>query len=286
MDAAIEIADQFLPEKKLIVYTEGYHRKKQNYFATSTGELEQVPLAILIDEFSASASEILAGALQDNDRCITVGRRTFGKGLVQEQIPLPDGSALRLTVARYHTPTGRCIQKPYTADYEKYYADFYKQFMTDEEYQDSMNFADTLRFTTPGGKVVYGGGGIMPDIYISAKSEFSSRYYKSLLANSIIANFAFDYADAHRKEMNAFKNAGNFIKNFQVGAGILAELVAYAAKNGLERDPEEYKVSEELIRSELKAQIGRVIYNDAAFYPVYLPQDKSFQKALEALKKK
>ncbi len=284
MDAAISIADEFLPDKKLIVYTEGYHKKKQNFFASSEGRLEQTKLVILIDEFSASASEILAGAIQDNDRGLIVGRRTFGKGLVQEQIQLPDQSAVRLTVARYHTPTGRCIQKPYTADYEKYYADFYKQFLSDEEYQDSLNFVDTTRFITAGGKVVYGGGGIMPDFYVSAKSEFSSQYYKALLYKGSIIDFAFDYADRNRSRLLAYKNAATFLQQFQVSSALLEELVAYAEKGGVKRNPTDLRSSETLIKSELKAQIGRVIFNDAAFYPEILPNDKMFLKGLEVLK--
>jgi carboxyl-terminal processing protease len=283
MDAAIEIADQFLSDQKLIVYTEGYHKKKENYFATSEGDLENTKLVILIDEFSASASEILAGAIQDNDRGSIIGRRSFGKGLVQEQIQLPDQSAIRLTIARYHTPTGRCIQKPYTADVEKYYADFYKQFLSDEEYQDSMNFVDTLRFTTPGGKVVYGGGGIMPDYYVSAKSEYSSQYYKILLSKGVINNFAFDYADRHRQSLAVYKNAEGFVRNFQVSSSLFEELIVFAEKNNVKRNAEDIRTSENVIKTELKAQIGRVIYDDPAFYPLILPDDKIFQKAIEVL---
>lgn len=285
MDAAISIADEFLPNQKLIVYTEGYHRKKQNFFATGDGRLEQTGLVILIDEFSASASEILAGAIQDNDRGTIVGRRSFGKGLVQEQIQLPDQSAIRLTVARYHTPTGRCIQKPYTDDYEQYYMDFYKQFLTDEEYQDSLNFVDTTRYTTAGGKVVYGGGGIMPDHYVSAKSEFTSQYYKSLLIKGTVIEFAFDYADRNRARLLAYKDATGFLKQFQVSAALLEELVIYAEKkSGIKRNVAEIRASERVIKAELKAQIGRVIYNDAAYYPEILPTDKTFLKGLELLK--
>lgn len=284
MDAAIAIADEFLPDKKLIVYMEGYHRKKQSFYATGEGSLEKTPVVVLIDEFSASASEILAGALQDNDRGIIVGRRTFGKGLVQEQIQLPDHSAIRLTVARYHTPTGRCIQKPYTADYEKYFADFYKQFLTDEEYQDSLNFVDTTRYITQGGKVVYGGGGIMPDVYVSAKSEFSSDYYKSLLFKGTINDFAFDYADRNRLALSAYKNADGFLKGFQVTPQLFEELISYAEKNGIKRNAAEIRTSQNLIQSDLKAQIGRVIFNDDAFYPEVLPLDKVFRKGLESFK--
>jgi carboxyl-terminal processing protease len=260
MDAAIEIADQFLGDKKLIVYTEGYHRKKQEYLATSAGELEGFPVVVMIDEFSASASEILAGALQDQDAGIIVGRRSFGKGLVQEQIMMPDGSALRLTVARYHTPTGRCIQKPYTEDFEKYYADFYKQFMSDEDYQDSMNFADTTAYTTPSGRIVYGGGGIMPDVYVSARSTASSDYYKKLRSQGIISNFAFDYADKRRKALAAFKDAAGFVRGFVVTQDLLRQLTAYAQKNNIPPDPAGLSASEALIKAELKASIGQVIF--------------------------
>ena len=285
MDAAINIADEFLADKKLIVYLEGYHRKKQRFFAICQGDLESTLVVVLIDEFSASASEILAGALQDNDRATIIGRRSFGKGLVQEQIQLPDQSAIRLTVARYHTPTGRCIQKPYTEDVEKYYADFYKQFMTDEEYQDSLNFVDTTRYLTPGGKVVYGGGGIMPDQYVSAQSEFVSNYYKTLLYNGCFIDFAFDYADRNRTRLRAYGNAENFIRNFRVSPALMEEFVAFAEKAGVKRNPGAMALSVQAIQTELKGQIGRVIFNDDAYYPVIIPNDKMMQKALGTLKK-
>jgi carboxyl-terminal processing protease len=279
MDAAISMADEFLPDKKLIVYTEGYHRKKQSFYATGDGRLENTKLVILIDEFSASASEILAGAIQDNDRGLIVGKRSFGKGLVQEQIQLPDKSAIRLTVARYHTPTGRCIQKPYTDDYEKYYADFYKQFLMDEEYQDSLNFADTSkRYLTPGGKVVYGGGGIMPDYYVYTKTEFSSEYYKSILYKGIFIDFGFDYADRNRLSLLKYGDAETFIRDYSPDASALEQLYAYAEKQGIRRIPEDIRKSEVLIRAELKGQIGRVLFGDAAYYPVVLPLDPTFVK--------
>ena len=283
LESAVEIADEFLAGEELIVYTKGYHRKQQSHYSNKGGTLKDVKLAVLIDEFSASAAEILAGALQDNDRAIIVGRRSFGKGLVQEQELLPDGSAIRLTVARYYTPTGRCIQKPYTSDVEKYYLDFYKQFMSEEEYQDSVNFADTTRYKTPKGKVVYGGGGIMPDDYVSAKTEYSTDYYKSLLSKGTFQNFAFDYVDRHRAELMKFGSAEAFIRGFQLSPALMEEFFDYAQRSGVPRNEAQYKISEKIIRAELKGQIGRLVYNDAAFFPIVLPEDKVFQKALEKL---
>jgi carboxyl-terminal processing protease len=284
LESAVEIADEFLGGEELIVYTKGYHRRQQSHYSGKGGTLKDVKLAVLIDEFSASAAEILAGALQDNDRAVIVGRRSFGKGLVQEQELLPDGSALRLTVARYYTPTGRCIQKPYTDDVDQYYMDFYKQFMTEEEYQDSVNFSDTTRYTTPQGKIVYGGGGIMPDEYVSAKSEFSTDYYKSLLSKGAFQNYAFDYVDRHRAALSKYGSASAFLSDFQLTPVILEEFLVFAQNAGVPRNESQFKTSEKIIRAELKGQIGRLVYDEAAFFPIVLPEDKVYQKALEKLK--
>ncbi|MEI6123585.1 MAG: S41 family peptidase [Bacteroidota bacterium] len=287
LDAAISIADEFLPDKKLIVYTEGSHRTKKSYYATADGQFEDKDLVILIDEFTASASEIVSGAIQDNDRGMIIGRRSFGKGLVQEQIQLGDGSAIRLTVARYHTPTGRCIQKPYTSDYEKYYMDFYKSLMEeDAEAADSLNLSDTIKYKTPKGKTVYGGGGIMPDVYVPFKSEFISDYYRKILNKGLIYDFGFDYADKNRLVMKSYGSASKYISQFVVTPTILNEFVAYAEKNGVKRDEAGLKAAETTLKALLKGTIGRNIFDDAAFYPAILPTDKVFQKALEVFSAK
>jgi carboxyl-terminal processing protease len=286
LDAAINLADEFLSDKKLIVYTEGTHRSKKDYYAKRNGLFEQDEMVVLIDEFSASASEIVSGAIQDNDRGLIIGRRSFGKGLVQEQINLADGSAVRLTVARYHTPTGRCIQKPYNGNIEEYYMEFYQRLMEeDAEIIDSLNFSDTIKYETPMGKVVYGGGGIMPDIYVPNKSEFLSPYYRKLLNKNLINEFGFEYADKNRIRLNAFGSAKNFLAYFTITPAIFSEFIAYAESKGVARDEEGSKLAEKTLQSQLKGAIGRNIYDDAAFYPVVLSVDKIFEKAINVLNK-
>ena len=286
LDAAVRLADEFLDDKKLIVYTEGTHRSKRNYYSGRNGLFEKEKLVILIDEFSASASEIVSGAIQDNDRGIIIGRRSFGKGLVQEQIELSDGSAVRLTVARYHTPTGRCIQKPFNGNIEEYYSDFYQRIMEEDAgIIDSLNFSDTIKYKTPKGKIVYGGGGIMPDIYVPVKTEFISDYYRKVIHRGLIQEFAFDYADKNRLGLKSFGSAKNFIANFIVTTDILEAFIAYAETKGVKRDNEGIKLAEKNLQALLKGAIGRNIYDDAAFYPVILPVDKIFEKAVIVLGK-
>jgi carboxyl-terminal processing protease len=286
LDAAINLADEFLDDKKLIVYTEGTHRRKKNYYAKHDGVFEKNEMVVLIDDFSASASEIVSGAIQDNDRGLIIGRRSFGKGLVQEQINLADGSAVRLTVARYHTPTGRCIQKPYNGNSEEYYLEFYQRIMEEDAgIIDSLNFSDTIKYKTPKGKIVYGGGGIMPDIYVPVKTEFISDYYRKVLNKGLINEFGFDYADKNRIALNSFGSAKNYIAHFNVTQKILDDFIAYAEVKGIKRDDEGIKLAEKTLQTQLKGAIGRNIYDDAAFYPVILPVDKIFEKAVNVLSK-
>jgi len=285
LDAAISIADEFLPKGKTIVYTEGSHRARQNYYSENSGLFETQNMVILIDEFTASASEIVSGAIQDNDRGLIIGRRSFGKGLVQEQIQLNDGSAVRLTVARYHTPTGRCIQKPYTSDIYEYYSEFYNRLLDENaDAADSLNFADTVRYKTPKGKIVYGGGGIMPDIYVPFKSEYISAYYRKTISKGLIYEYAFDYADKNRRQLKKYGNAKNFISSYQVSDETLNDFISFAEKKGLPKNEAEIKVAEPNLKALLKGAIGRNIYDDPAFYPVILPSDQIFQKALDVLK--
>ncbi len=285
LDAAISICDQFLSADKLILYTEGFHRKRKTYYSTGEGLFENGALVILIDEMSASASEIVSGAMQDNDRATIIGRRSFGKGLVQEQSKLVDGSAIRLTVARYHTATGRCIQKPYTSSVAEYYMEFYQRLLEEGMVSDSINEGDTVKFTTPKGKIVYGGGGIMPDIYVSSKSEEYSAYFKKLNDKNLIYLFAFEYADKNRKQLNAYKNANNYISSFVITPQIFNDFTNYCEKSGVKKSDADIVKSGDLIKTYIKAFIGRNIFNDEAFYPVLLPKDKVFKKALEVISK-
>jgi len=289
LNAAIGVADEFLPSGKLIVYTEGLHRPRNYAFATDKGILKETNLAILIDEGSASASEIVSGAIQDNDRGLIIGRRSFGKGLVQEQMNLPDGSAFRLTVARYYTPTGRCIQRPYKEGdegMEEYYSEVYHRF-TDGEMMnaDSIRFPDSLKYVTPGGKVVYGGGGIMPDIYIPLVTDSVHRFYNILANKGLVFQFAFDYTDAHRAELKKYKSPEKFEHEFEMTNSDYDELVNYAKDKGIEATDEEIAVSKDKIKTLFKSFVGRNILEDEAFYPIYLKMDTTFNRAVYELNK-
>ena len=281
LQTAAAVADEFLSKNKLIVYTEGKNRPKQEIRATAKGLFEDQPLIVLIDEFSASASEIIAGAVQDNDRGLIIGRRSFGKGLVQEQFNLTDGSAVRLTVARYHTPTGRCIQKSYTNGYEEYMNDLNQRFINGEfEKPDTSRFADSLKFLTPKGKVVYGGGGIMPDIYISIAYDKNLEYYNQLVNKGLIYQFAFNYTDKNRKNFSTFKSVEEYISKFNISNTIMDEFVKYAAINGIKTDLKGYNQSINKVKNLLKAYIARNILDDKGFYPIFLKTDNTFLRAV------
>ena len=253
--------------------------------ATSKGEFETNQLILLIDEGSASASEIVAGAVQDNDRATLVGRRSFGKGLVQEEKEFADSSAVRLTIARYYTPTGRCIQKSYKEGLEAYYNEESDRFTKGElENPDSIKFNTKEKFKTPAGKVVYGGGGIMPDVFVPLDTAGHSHYLGEVVYSGIINQFAFYYADHHRDALKKQYNAGDFAKNFSISDAILQEFVDFAAKSGVKPRENDIKKSRKIIALQLKALIARDIWNNAGYYPVVLAQDPTFIKALELTK--
>jgi len=284
LQASIRIADEFLTDKKLIVYTEGNSRPNSYAYATSKGIFENQELVILINESSASASEIVAGAIQDNDRGLIVGRRSFGKGLVQEQLSFSDGSAVRLTVARYHTPTGRNIQRPYENGTKEYYEELHQRFISGEmENPDSIAFADTIKYYTPAGKVVYGGGGIMPDVYVALKADESDKLYNLLNRQNLIFQFAFDYTDKERASLKQFETVEDFRNNFKVDDKLFNELMEYIKKQDITYTARELADSQQKIKTLLKAYIGRNLLDDAAFYPIYHEVDKVFLIALDTL---
>jgi len=282
--AATKIADEILPKNKMIVYTDGRTRNREEYFSTDDGTLETTEIAILINENSASASEILAGAVQDNDRGTILGRRSFGKGLVQEQVMWPDGSALRLTVARYYTPTGRCIQKPYGSDLEQYHAEAYNRYENGELLSaDSIQLPDSLKFYTPEGKVVYGGGGIMPDIFVPLDTIGGTTYLYELRYRGIIRDFALNYVDKQRDKLKSnYKDAVAFKNNFKINNDLFNSIIKFASENDVERNLNEIKTSKKLISRGLKAAISRNLYNDFGYYVIINDHDKTVQKAVNS----
>ena len=285
LKAAVDISDEFLPKGSLIVYTEGRNRPRNYMKARRRGMLEDMPVMVLIDGESASASEIVAGALQDNDRGTIIGRRSFGKGLVQEQIMLSDQSAIRLTVARYYTPTGRCIQKPFDGDREKYLFESYERYETGEIFHpDSIHFADSLKFTTPKGKTVYGGGGIMPDIYVPLIDDSTEYYFNRIANKGLLYQYAFDYTDQHRQQLNRFKTVKAFDQSFEVTDAMFDELVKLAEQKGIKGTEEQHQVARREANILLKAYIARNLFDDEGFYPIYAPMDEILQRALEELR--
>lgn len=285
LDQAIKMTNEFLPAGKLMVYTEDKGGAQQKEYSTGGGRLTDIPLVVLIDDYSASSSEILAGALQDNDRGVIVGRRSFGKGLVQSQIPLPDGSAVRMTVARYYTPTGRCIQKPYDKGEEDYLYDIVHRYEKGEMFSaDSIHFADSLRFVTPAGKVVYGGGGIMPDVFVPIDTLDMTPYYYATTGLNILYRYTLDYADRHRKEINAIKTLADLNAFLDSDKRLLEDFVQYAKGKGVEPNREEIAKSERLLTSMLRAYIARnTELQDVGYTSQIAPIDEALQKAFEIL---
>lgn len=286
LDQAILIANEFLPMGALIVYTEDRNGKQLRQYSDGRGTSTDLNVAVLIDEASASSSEILAGALQDNDRGTIIGRRSFGKGLVQEQIPFEDGSALRLTVARYFTPTGRSIQKPYVAgksdDYE---LELVNRFNRNEFFSaDSIHFADSLRFTTPKGKVVYGGGGIMPDIFIPLDTLNVTKYYAEVSGRNILYRYTIDYADSHRKELDRIQSIKELERLLDKDKGLFSDFVRYAERKGVKPNWNQINRSREIMEAQLRAYIARNSdLEDNAFYYFIYPIDRTLRRAVEEL---
>ncbi|MCK5079451.1 MAG: peptidase S41, partial [Bacteroidales bacterium] len=286
LGTAVELSDQFLEGGNLIVYTEGLKSPEQKYWASPGGSFSQGKLVILIDEGSASASEIVSGAVQDWDRGLIIGRRSFGKGLVQRPFPLPDGSAIRLTTAKYFTPTGRSIQKPYDNGLEDYYMDVYNRMKHGElVHPDSIKFPDSLKYYTPANRVVYGGGGIMPDIFIPWDSTWISDYYTELRRKGILNQFTVQYVNDHREEiLSGFPEVRDYIAGFAIDEAFMNDFFAFAEDKEVEFDEEGYEASGEFLRTQIKAWMARNLWDISASYEVFSEMDDGFLKAMEVLK--
>jgi len=285
LDAAVSIIDEFLPKGKMIVYTKGVYRKKREYLSTDNGMLLDVKLVVLINPWSASASEIVSGAIQDNDRGTIVGRRSFGKGLVQEEFEFNDNSGVRITTARYYTPTGRCIQKSYKKGYDDYFSDIYHRATDGEfEHADSTSFPDSLKYYTPKGKLVYGGGGIMPDVFVPVDTSSYTEYYKEITSKGLIYKFSLTYADDNRDKLSKFNNAKQ-INDYLETKNILKTFIDFAIKEGVKTSKKDYKLSKKVIEARVKAFIARNIIDNKGYYPIIREIDDDLSKAQEILDK-
>ncbi|MGB0165523.1 MAG: S41 family peptidase [Luteibaculum sp.] len=283
--AAVEVADELIDENKLLVYTEGRSQPRQDQNASIQGEWESGKLILLVDEGSASASEIVAGAVQDWDRGMIIGRRTFGKGLVQKPFMLPDGSAVRLTVSRYYTPSGRCIQKPYEGEIEDYYRERFDRFNNGEMFSmDSIQFPDSLKYKTSKDRTVYGGGGIMPDVFVPFDTSESSGYFSQLVRKGIINSYSLEYVDNNRRKLlKQFDTVESFKKGYQVEQDVYDIIIAHGEKAGIEFVQEEFDKSKNSMGIRFKALVARTLYENDAFYFIINDMNESYLKALEVL---
>ncbi len=286
MVPAVQIADQMLSGEELIVYLQGRHTSRQEYKSEPSGTLTRSRIAILIDEGSASASEILAGAVQDWDRGVIIGRRSFGKGLVQNRFSLPDGSEIRLTIARYYTPSGRSIQTPYNEGFDKYFQTYYSRYFDGELiHPDSLNLPDSLKaYTIPNKRVVYGGGGITPDIFIPIDTTFYSDYYRDLIRTSTLMGFIVGYTDQNRKNLlRKYKTFENFNSEFTFNKETMSELIAAGEKNKVSFNQAQYDTSVQEMQRVMKGLVARDLWDMNDYYRVVNEDDYAILRALSVI---
>lgn len=289
MAAATDLADKFFADKRLLVYMSGRKTPRQDFFSKGNGGLSSARIAVLTDEGSASASEIFTGAIQDWDRGVVVGRRTFGKGLVQNGFNLTDGSMIRLTIARYYTPTGRLIQSPYDEGYDKYIENFYKRY-TDGELMraDSIHLPDSLKFKTLyNHRVVYGGGGIMPDVFVPADTSYYSEYYKSAIRKGLLNSFALDYSDRNRRRIGSdFRTFDDFDRNFAFSDEEIASFIRKAEDSGLKYNEEQFGRSKKEILMVIKGLVASNIWQSAEYFRIINQDDETLSTALKVISDK
>ena len=288
LNAAIDMCNEFLDRGQLMVYTEGQNSPRNEAHANGWGEYKDLPLVVMVNQYSASAAEIFAGAMQDWDRAVIVGRRTFGKGLVQRPFKFEDGSMMRLTVARYYTPSGRCIQKPYDRGNKKAYEKELLDRANEGEYYslDSIQFNDTLRYTTRlNGRTIYGGGGVMPDVYVPIDTTEYSTYYRDMTAKGIINQFAIQYVDKHRKSIaKQYKTVKDFDRGFTVSDEMMRDFIAMGENDSVKYDEEKYRTSERLLKDIIKGLIARDVYGDQSAYSVIINhRNRDLKAATEVL---
>ncbi len=282
---AIQLCNEFLGDKELIVYTEGAHAKREEYKSDNKGSMKEGKLIVLIDEGSASASEIFSGCIQDLDRGLVIGRRSFGKGLVQKPYSFPDGSVIRLTVAHYYTPSGRCIQRPYDKGKKDYYDEYTKRLKSGELFgMDTISFPDSLSFLTKNHRKVYGGGGVVPEIFTPIDTSLNSPYYQGIRGKGILNSFCLEYVDKNRQKLKQrYETEDAFVKDFKIDDDILEELYKVGDKDSVKRNKDEMQRSRPLFLNQLKSLMARDLYDNVAFWRVANEMNDSYKKALQVM---
>ena len=282
---AIQLCDEFLAEKDLIVYTQGAHAKREDYFSDARGSMKEGKLIVLIDEGSASASEIFSGCMQDLDRGLVIGRRSFGKGLVQKPYAFPDGSVVRLTVAHYYTPSGRCIQRPYDKGKKDYYDEMTKRMKSGELFgTDTVSLPDSLSFYTKNHRKVYGGGGVAPEVFVPIDTSLNSAYYQGIRGKGILNTFCLEFVDKNRQKLKTtYPTADAFVQGFSVDDVMLESLYKMGDKDSVKRNDVEMKRSRPLFLNQVKSLIGRDLFDNATFWRVANDMNDSYKKAMDVM---